>query len=151
MYLNYTYMLSRAVFYQSNQADITENIGICRGNKVGVYYHHVLLRYCPLTTGRVQNDPPANDKYAAEFVYLLPPTIRAFHLKSEKWLDLKVNRIDDVIWNDEASKSLGIKEKTKQLIYALISNHIEAQKSTDLISGKGSGLVMRALSQGLHL
>lgn len=35
-----------------------------------------------------------------------------------------------------------IKEKTKQLIHALISNHIEAQKSTDLISGKGNGLVM---------
>lgn len=128
-----------------------KEIGICRGYKVGVYNYHVLFRYCPLTTGRVQNDPAANDKYAAEFVYLLPPTIKAFHLKSEKGLDLKVDRIDDVIWNDEAFKSLGIKEKTKQLIYALMSNHIEAQKSTDLISGKGSGLVMRALSQGFHL
>lgn len=52
-----------------------------------------------------QDEPPNNDKYA-EFVYLLPPTIKAFNLKSKKWLDLKVDRIGDVVWNDEAFKSL---------------------------------------------
>lgn len=88
-----------------------------------------------------QDEPPDDDKYPA-FTYLLPPTIKAFNLKSKKWVDLQVDRIGDVVWNDEAFKSLVIKEKTKQLIQALVSNHIEAEKSTDLISGKGNGLVM---------
>lgn len=88
-----------------------------------------------------QDGPPDDDRYPG-FIYLMPPTINAFHLKSKKWVDLQVDRIGDVVWNDEAFKSLVIKEKTKQLIQALISNHIEADKSTDLISGKGNGLVM---------
>lgn len=88
-----------------------------------------------------QDEPPDDGKYPG-FIFLMPPTIKAFNLKSKKWVDLQVDRIGDVVWNDEAFKSLVIKEKTKQLIQALISNHIEAERSTDLISGKGNGLVM---------
>lgn len=88
-----------------------------------------------------KDQPPDNDKCPG-FLYLMPPSIKSFNLKSKKWVDLQVDRIGDVVWNDEAFKSLVIKEKTKQLIQALISNQIEAEKSTDLISGKGNGLIM---------
>ncbi|KAI3325335.1 P-loop containing nucleoside triphosphate hydrolase protein [Xylariaceae sp. AK1471] len=84
----------------------------------------------------VQNDPP--DK----FIYLMSLTIKGYSLKRKKWLDLEVDRFEDVIWNKAAFESLVIKGKTKRLIQALISNQIEAEKSTDLIPGKGNGLIM---------
>ncbi|KAI0452893.1 hypothetical protein F5B21DRAFT_515729 [Xylaria acuta] len=88
-------------------------------------------------TALEQNDPP-NDK----FIYLMPLTIKGFNLKRKKWLDLEVDKIGPVIWNKQAFKHLVIKEKTKRLIQALISNQIETEKSTDLITGKGNGLIM---------
>ncbi|KAI0860249.1 P-loop containing nucleoside triphosphate hydrolase protein [Xylaria cubensis] len=84
-----------------------------------------------------QDDPPDDD-----FVYLTPRDIKGFSLKRKKWLDLDVDKVEPVIWNKQAFKHLVIKEKTKRLIQALVSNQIEAEKSTDLITGKGNGLVM---------
>ncbi|RYC62787.1 hypothetical protein CHU98_g3424 [Xylaria longipes] len=84
-----------------------------------------------------QNDPPGDN-----FIYLTPPTIKGFSLKRKKWLDLEVDKFEPVTWNKQAFKHLVIKERKKRLIQALISNQIEAEKSTDLITGKGSGLVM---------
>ncbi|KAI0429859.1 hypothetical protein F5Y09DRAFT_342297 [Xylaria sp. FL1042] len=84
-----------------------------------------------------KNDPPGG-----KFIYLMPLTIKGFNLKRKKWLDLEVDKIGPVVWNKEAFQHLVIKEKTKRLIQALISNQIEAENSTDLISGKGNGLIM---------
>ncbi|KAF2967536.1 hypothetical protein GQX73_g6025 [Xylaria multiplex] len=84
-----------------------------------------------------QNDPP-NDK----FVYLMPLTIKGYNLKRKKWLELEVDKIGPVVWNKQAFKNLVMKERTKSLIQALISNQIEAENSTDLIPGKGNGLIM---------
>lgn len=90
----------------------------------------------------MEHDEPPSDNDFPGFIYMMPMTIKGFNLKSKKWLDLKVDNIGEVAWNDEAFKSLVLKEKTKDLIQALISNQIEAEKSTDLISGKGNGLIM---------
>ncbi|KAH8890408.1 P-loop containing nucleoside triphosphate hydrolase protein [Thozetella sp. PMI_491] len=76
------------------------------------------------------------------FVYLLPLTVKGYSLKTKKWLDLRVDRVAEVVWNREAFKSLVFDEKTKRLIRALVSNQLEAEKGTDLISGKGSGLIL---------
>ncbi|KAI0465622.1 hypothetical protein F4859DRAFT_500237 [Xylaria cf. heliscus] len=84
-----------------------------------------------------QDDPPDEN-----FNYLTPPTIKGFNLKKKKWSDLEVDKIGPVIWNKQAFKHLVMKEKTKRLIEALISNQIEEEKSTDLITGKGNGLIM---------
>jgi hypothetical protein len=86
----------------------------------------------------IEEDKPPDDK----FVYLLPLTIKGYSLKRKKWLDLKVDRIAEVVWNKEAFESLVLDRKTKRLIQALISNQLEAEKSTDLISGKGNGLIL---------
>ncbi|KAI1110010.1 hypothetical protein F5Y14DRAFT_444327 [Nemania sp. NC0429] len=84
-----------------------------------------------------QNDPP-DDK----FIYLMPLTIKGYNLKKKKWVDLDVDKIKEVTWNRTAFESLVINPKTKRLIQALISNQIEGEKSTDLITGKGNGLIM---------
>lgn len=57
-------------------------------------------------------------------------------------VDLQVDQISKVSWNKDAFKSLVLDEKTKELVQALVSNQITAEKSTDLISGKGNGLIL---------
>lgn len=56
--------------------------------------------------------------------------------------DLRVDQISDVVWNKQAFESLVVKEKTKELVQALITNQLAAEKSTDLILGKGNGLTI---------
>jgi hypothetical protein len=53
---------------------------------------------------------------------------------------LDVSRIKPVRWNTEAFKSLVVDKETKELIHALVTNQIDAEKGTDLMSGKGNGL-----------
>jgi hypothetical protein len=54
--------------------------------------------------------------------------------------NLDVSRITQVKWNIEAFESLVVDRETKELISALVTNQISAEKSTDLMSGKGNGL-----------
>ncbi|KAI1374767.1 hypothetical protein F4677DRAFT_155375 [Hypoxylon crocopeplum] len=86
----------------------------------------------------MEKDTPPDDS----FLYLLPLTIKGYSLKRKKWLDLQVDRISEVVWNKDAFESLVLDRKTKRLIRALVSNQLEAEKSTDLISGKGNGLIL---------
>jgi ATPase family protein associated with various cellular activities (AAA)/uncharacterized protein DUF7025 len=82
-------------------------------------------------------DPPDDT-----FIYLAPPSMKRFNLKTKKWVDLSVDRFSAVEWNTGAFKSLVLHEKTKRLIQALISNQIEVDMSTDIITGKGNGIIM---------
>ncbi|KAM6484613.1 AAA family ATPase [Trichoderma sp. SZMC 28011] len=92
--------------------------------------------YLPLDVMTRENPPDET------FIYLAPLTIKAHNLKRKKWVTLQIDRIREISWNTKAFESLVLEEKTKRLIHALVSNQIEAEKSTDLISGKGNGLVM---------
>ena len=82
-------------------------------------------------------EPPDGD-----FVLLLPTNLRGFDLAEKTWKELDVNGISEIQWNKEAFESLVIEDDTKLLITALITNKIDAEKSTDLIRGKGSGLMI---------
>jgi hypothetical protein len=46
------------------------------------------------------------------------------------------------VWNRESFESLVIDDDTKELIISLATNKIEAEKSTDLMEGKGNGLII---------
>jgi hypothetical protein len=85
-----------------------------------------------------EQDAPPEDN----FLFLLPLTIKGYNLRRKKWFDLRADQIREVTWNKEAFKSLVLDRKTKDLIQALISNQLDAEKSTDLISGKGNGLIL---------
>lgn len=56
--------------------------------------------------------------------------------------DLEVDQIRDVIWNDQAFSSLVADEEMKEIIQALVTSQIAAEKGTDLIDNKGNGLIM---------
>jgi ATP-dependent 26S proteasome regulatory subunit len=55
-------------------------------------------------------------------------------------VDLQVDRISDVKWNDLAFSHLVIDPESKDLIQALVGSKLAAEKGTDLIVGKGNGL-----------
>lgn len=84
------------------------------------------------------NDQPPD----GQFRYLLPPRIKGFNLRRKKWHDLAADRISDVVWNREAFKSLVMNRRAKDLTQALVVSQLEAEKSTDLIAGKGNGLIL---------
>ena len=76
------------------------------------------------------------------FPLLLPPTINGFNMRNKKWEELDADRTCDVCWNTEAFDNLVIDDTTKRLIKALVMQQLEADKGTDLIAGKGQGLII---------
>lgn len=47
-----------------------------------------------------------------------------------------------MVWNKEVFKHLVANDDTKELVQALVANRISAERNTDLIQGKGNGLIM---------
>lgn len=86
----------------------------------------------------MENDDPPDEN----FEFLLPPKIKGFNLRTKKWFDLAADRISDIKWNKEAFSKVVIDRKAKNLIEALVSNQLESEKNTDLIEGKGNGLIL---------
>ncbi|KIW17803.1 hypothetical protein PV08_04998 [Exophiala spinifera] len=76
------------------------------------------------------------------FLLLLPNEIKGYNLRTKSWVDLEVNRITEIKWNETAFDSLVIDTGIKELIRALVTNLVAAEKGTDLIGGKGNGLTM---------
>ena len=84
-----------------------------------------------------REDPPDD-----QFELLLPLNIKGYNLRRKKWYDLVADRVVDVKWNKEAFQQVVIDRKAKDLIRALVSNQLAAEVSTDLIAGKGNGLIL---------
>lgn len=57
-------------------------------------------------------------------------------------MDLYVDQIFEVVWNKQAFKDLVVDDETKELVQALVMKQIDAEKSTDVIQGKGNGLIL---------
>ena len=64
------------------------------------------------------------------------------HLNDHILVTLSVDKLKPVDWNENAFKSLAVDPDTKELVEALVTNKIEADKGTDLVQGKGTGLIM---------
>jgi hypothetical protein len=47
-----------------------------------------------------------------------------------------------VRWNKEAFESLVVDPPVKELITALVTNQLASEKATDLMEGKGTGLII---------
>ncbi|PKY02830.1 P-loop containing nucleoside triphosphate hydrolase protein [Aspergillus campestris IBT 28561] len=80
--------------------------------------------------------PPAPE------LFLFPTTIIGFNLRRKKWVNLEVDLIRKVEWNKQAFESLVVEEETKELVQALVTNRLEAERGTDMIDDKGNGLTI---------
>jgi len=56
--------------------------------------------------------------------------------------DLQVDLAHPVVWETKAFEHLVIDEETKDLIQALVTTKLKTDQGTDLIAGKGNGLIM---------
>ncbi|OJD32646.1 aaa family atpase [Diplodia corticola] len=84
-----------------------------------------------------EKNPPGDN-----FSLLLPPTILGYGFHDKKWRPLNVCSIEVVDWNTTAFERLVLDAEKKEIIEALVTVHTKTLKSTDLIEGKGNGLVM---------
>ena len=105
---------------------------------------------------RMSDDEPLSGDASLVF----PSTMPGYNLQTKKWgkvlchcsklsfitdnatAILHMDHIADVKWNKQAFGSLEIDREAKELIQALVENKLAAEKSTDMISGKGSGLII---------
>ncbi|OAL40616.1 hypothetical protein AYO20_00352 [Fonsecaea nubica] len=76
------------------------------------------------------------------FPMLLPSKTHGYHFIEKRWVDLEVEYIADIQWNTKAFQSLVTEEETKDLLEALTKNQLNIETSTDLIAGKGNGLIV---------
>ncbi|EQB51863.1 hypothetical protein CGLO_08551 [Colletotrichum gloeosporioides Cg-14] len=75
-----------------------------------------------------------------DFFKCLPATIPGFNMQKKEWVNLDVEFIEDVEWNDQAFEHLVIDTETKELVKAVVTTQLRAEENTDLIRGKGNGL-----------
>ncbi|KAK6085114.1 AAA family ATPase [Seiridium cupressi] len=77
--------------------------------------------------------------------YLFPPETIAYNLERKSWEDIAIHFISEVQWDKKAFDNLVLSDnRTKELIHALITTKLAAEKGqgADLIKGKGYGLIM---------
>ncbi|KAI1087940.1 hypothetical protein F5B19DRAFT_33422 [Rostrohypoxylon terebratum] len=85
----------------------------------------------------LKDEPPKKN-----FELLLPPTTKGFNLRTKKWYDLNVDQVNEVTWNKDVFNKVELEPDSKDLIKALVSNTIATERNTDLIQGKGNGLIL---------
>ncbi|KAH7196524.1 uncharacterized protein B0J16DRAFT_1317 [Fusarium flagelliforme] len=74
--------------------------------------------------------------------FVFPSTVVGYNLRQKKWHDLQVDCIRPVHWNKQAFKHLVIDEEIKDVIQALVTSKLSTDQTTDLIQGKGNGLII---------
>ncbi|ORY13314.1 hypothetical protein BCR34DRAFT_673035 [Clohesyomyces aquaticus] len=77
-----------------------------------------------------------------DHVYIFPSRVKGYSFRWKKWVELHVDNIREVQWLRKAFESLVVPLKSKELIEALITTMLAAEESTDIIPGKGNGLIM---------
>ncbi|KAK0504201.1 P-loop containing nucleoside triphosphate hydrolase protein [Armillaria luteobubalina] len=112
--------------------------------------------------GRVMIDPSAFRTYEANADYVnIPvrkglsrdsltdndymicnPVALGFCFGTKSWGGFAMDRLQDVVWSDEAFNSLVLGETQKILIHALVKQHAaRAAQYDDIVHGKGKGLI----------
>ena len=86
----------------------------------------------------MDSDTPPEDP----FVLLLPPKILGYGLHDKKWRSLLVKHLHPVRWNKKAFEQLVLDPRKKELVEAMVRIHVASNMSTDVIEGKGNGLII---------
>ncbi|KAF5597742.1 aaa family atpase [Fusarium subglutinans] len=74
------------------------------------------------------------------FYMCLPTFLYGFNMQKKDWVKLEVDLLQDVTWNKEAFDLLVMERQTKELVEAVVTNHLDEDRDTDVIHGKGNGL-----------
>ncbi|KAM0546980.1 hypothetical protein ACHAPJ_010642 [Fusarium lateritium] len=85
-----------------------------------------------------QDEPPP--ELGDEFYMCLPTSLNGFNMQKKEWVKLDVAYLREVTWNKEAFELLVMEPGTKELVEAVVTNHMDEDRNTDVIHGKGNGL-----------
>ncbi|KAF4943371.1 hypothetical protein FGADI_13469 [Fusarium gaditjirri] len=92
-----------------------------------------------LGSGVMAQDEPLPD-LGDGFYMCLPTSLYGFNMQKKDWVKLEVDLLQEVTWNEEAFDQLVMDHQTKELVEAVVTNHLDGDIDTDLIHGKGNGL-----------
>ncbi|KAF8530383.1 P-loop containing nucleoside triphosphate hydrolase protein [Hysterangium stoloniferum] len=70
------------------------------------------------------------------------PILYCFSLADKIWLELDVDKIEEIQWNDEAYTNLFLPKDRKMLLQSLVEAHNAEIGFDDFVKGKGRGLVV---------
>ncbi|KAH8168913.1 ATPase family associated with various cellular activities (AAA) domain-containing protein [Sarocladium implicatum] len=90
----------------------------------------------------VQVDLDLDEPSSDDFAIMLPPQIRGFGMHDKRWKDLLVEHIQTIQWNKTAFDRLVLSSEKKSLITAMVKEHVLSDIATDVIEGKGNGLII---------
>jgi len=91
----------------------------------------------------VFSNSPSNDSILPqipdELLHLTYPTLGGFSFTAKKWGELDLNKLEEIVYDDDAFDRLVLSNEKKKLIRSLVEN---TQTSfSDIISGKGGGCI----------
>ncbi|KAM0789602.1 hypothetical protein ACM66B_000409 [Microbotryomycetes sp. NB124-2] len=96
------------------------------------------------SSATAQSAPVAFDP--EEDRYLLPPILHGFSLRAKRWGEFLVDRLSPISWTDNAFEHLVIPSSYRRIIRSLVTVHaandLKSQLMTDVVEGKGNGLIM---------
>lgn len=73
----------------------------------------------------------------------LAPVVEGYALKNKMWLKFFVDDVrTEMLWNKEAFSHLVYNEEQKDLVLSFVENHGRTRTETDVILGKGQGLII---------
>ncbi|CVK94514.1 related to TOB3 (member of AAA-ATPase family) [Fusarium mangiferae] len=119
------YMIDRATFRQMHPST--------SGQQAPVRYHD------DLGPDVMAQDEPVPD-LGDGFYMCLPTSLYGFNMQKKDWVKLEVDLLQEVTWNEEAFDLLVMERQTKELVEAVVTNHLDEDRDTDVIHGKGNGL-----------
>ncbi|KAK4207537.1 P-loop containing nucleoside triphosphate hydrolase protein [Rhypophila decipiens] len=134
---NPRYMVDMATYLELHQKESTATGGQSS-------LHHVQGLAGDSREEDIISDELINDENppGESFLLLLPSKILGFGLHDKKWKSLLVKHMHPVRWNKRAFEKLVLDNQKKELIEAMVTIHMNSNMSTDVIEGKGKGLII---------
>ncbi|KAK4166272.1 aaa family atpase [Cladorrhinum sp. PSN259] len=83
------------------------------------------------------DDPPLEPD-----LLVLPADVVAYNLRQKEWQTIKIDLVRDISWNKKAFDYLVIDSTVKELLEVMVMSKINGKRSTDIIQGKGNGLII---------
>lgn len=83
------------------------------------------------------------DPLTDEQCLLANAMVRGFSFAEKRWLDFFIDKLAPAGWNKNCFEQLVLPETQKDLVQALVSNHVQQRSSfDDIVKGKGKGLIL---------
>ncbi|KAI9069058.1 P-loop containing nucleoside triphosphate hydrolase protein [Trametes sanguinea] len=94
-------------------------------------------------TLNVRTAPASDDNQLKDEDFLLAtPILYGYSLTDKIWLELNVQHVKPIVWNEEAFDNLVLADDRKHLLRSLVDAHSVDLGFDDFVQGKGQGLII---------